>query len=132
MNKPHFAYSRLYVHTQDTLGEINNYVIKSIDGKMDFSTILAGNVNIHVMTNDDYDEAKVHDLKDGFLNYRFTFEVWQSVSEPTRANFSAVLSKLLTNFWANNIPAVACYEFEEDLPENGGYLSHNVPRPVKE
>jgi hypothetical protein len=131
MNKQIFPYSRLYVHAQTTLRELNDFVLRSIDGQMDRSTIVMENINIQVMTNDEFDLSKVDDLKEGFLSYRYTFEIWQSGNESSRIKFSAILSKLLIDLWAHNVPAIACYEFEEDLPEKGGYLSSNVPRPGK-
>lgn len=130
MQKKEVLYSRFYVHYNQSLGELEFLLANILGGRMNFSTVKVGDISISVMRNDDYDEAKVTDINDGFLSYRYTFEIGQGTNEPNQKTFSQVLGKMLTYFWGNNIPAVACYEFEEDLPERGGYLSPNVPRPT--
>ena len=129
MQKKEVLYSRFYVHYNQSSGELEALLLNILGGQKKYSTVKIGGISISVMRNDDYDETKITDINDGFLSYRYTFEIGQDTTEPNQKIFSQVPGKMLTYFWDNNIPAVACYEFEEDLPERGGYLSPNVPRP---
>jgi hypothetical protein len=41
----------------------------------------------------------------------------------------ALVNKILTWLWSQKIPAVAASDYEDQLPNNGGYKSPLIPWP---
>jgi hypothetical protein len=69
--------------------------------------------------NDDYDAAAAREFPSGFLRFRYRIEV------DTRD----VVERLLPLLWERGYPAVAVCDYEDELPEKGGYKSRAVPWP---
>jgi hypothetical protein len=68
----------------------------------------------------DRDPIAAREFPSGFLRFRYQIEV---------ADGRDVAPRLLRCLWDNGIPAVASCDFEDEMPENGGYKSRNVPWP---
>ena len=70
--------------------------------------------------NDDYEAARAREFPDGFLHFRFRIEV----------DSRAVTERLLPLLWERGLPAVAACDYEDELPEKGGYKSRAIPWPA--
>ncbi|WP_207515698.1 hypothetical protein [Longitalea luteola] len=81
--------------------------------------------SIELRANEDYDNDISKVFPDGFLHFPFCLEIdiSESVSEKEA---SRVVSQILVFLWKNNWSAIASCDFENLLPENGGYMSRNT------
>lgn len=50
-------------------------------------------------------------------------------NELIKDDFSNLLSSILVWFWDNNIPAIASYDYENELIKKGGYNDKTIPFP---
>jgi len=69
--------------------------------------------------NDDYDEAAAREFPSGFLRFRYRIEI----------DSRDVVERLLPLLWERGVPAVAACDYEDELPEKGGFKSRAVPWP---
>lgn len=83
---------------------------------------------ICVDKNDEFDCEMRKDKDDGFLYYQYLLEVEPS-PELDKQNQIGLVSKILHFFWSKGYPAVASCDYEELLPNKGGYKNPNVPKP---
>lgn len=83
---------------------------------------------ISVRKNDAFNEEMRKDEEDGFLYYRYLLEV-EPEEELGKENATQFVSRILEYLWSQNYPAVASCDYEELLPNKGGYKSPNVPKP---
>ena len=121
-------FCRIYV-AKDNLGKHN--LLNSLSDFLhmeliDNSYIEKPYCSIEVRKNDDFDEVKLKKFPDGFLYFPFCIEI--DIDENINVNVIANdVSSILTFLWTNNYAAVASCDFENLLPENGGYKSRNIP-----
>ena len=82
--------------------------------------------SIEVDANDEYDAIKEKHFPDGFLFFPFTIEIdiYDNIKKETAAQEVGGILKFL---WENGYTAIASCDFEDLLPENGGYKSKNIP-----
>jgi hypothetical protein len=85
-------------------------------------------IDIYVDENDEFDETKQVDFPDGFLFFRFMVDI--SFPEGfSPAQCVKNLNQILLMFWDKGFPAVASYDFEQELINYGGFKSKNIPWP---
>ncbi|GHU86771.1 hypothetical protein FACS189476_00650 [Spirochaetia bacterium] len=101
-----------------SLEELQN-IINSINFRNKYS------FEIDILKNNDFDESKSKEYPDGFLYFPFVIEYFSNeiFNDADIYNTKIILEKL----WENNFPAIAACDYENKLPENGGYNSHNIP-----
>lgn len=93
---------------------------------IEVSFIENGFYELSVYNNDAFNLITQKDFPDGFMNFKFIVEVgFNSDSKIDQA--VAVVSKLLKWLWEIKMPAVASCDYEDLLPENGGYNSTAIP-----
>ena len=81
---------------------------------------------LSIHTNDDFNFGKEKDFPDGFIYFRFIVEI--GFTEKINLDKALpVVSDLLKWLWEMGMPAVASCDYENLLPENGGYNSRVVP-----
>lgn len=83
---------------------------------------------VGILKNKDYDAELRKDETDGFLHYRYLLEV-EPKDDLGEENAVNLVGKILEYLWLQNFPAVASCDYEEKLPNNGGYKNPNVPKP---
>jgi hypothetical protein len=74
---------------------------------------------LYIDRNDEHDEARAREFPDGFLYFCYTIE----------AGPQPLVARLLRLLWDAGIPAVAACDYEDELPEAGGYKSRGIPWP---
>ena len=117
---------KIYVNTDMSHSELVQSIAQFLSGTVKLSTIYLPRVEIDVAKNDDYDEVICKKFPDGFLYFRYFVELY-AFPEQQMQNQIELVSKILTYFWSENIPAVAASDYENDLPNNGGYKSSLIP-----
>ena len=91
--------------------------------RAEFESWLAGELGepLDVQRSHDRDAARATEFPDGFLYFRHRIEV--------EAEHRPLVARLLRLLWDNGIPAVAACDYEDELPERGGYKSRAIPWP---
>ena len=82
--------------------------------------------SIEVRPNDEYDKMSEREFPDGFLYFPLSIEIdiQDGISKEDAAR---EVGGILEFLWEGNYAAIASCEFEDLLPEKGGYNNRNVP-----
>lgn len=120
-------FCRIYVYStkiegEELLDEIREFMnVKLVDGKY----IEKESFSLEVRRNDEFDSKKSIAFPDGFLYFPLNIEI--DFADEYLPKAASAIGNLLKFLWVRNYPAVASCQFEELLPENGGYKNTNVP-----
>ena len=125
---------KLYIDFRKERSETALFLASLLRGSIDSknSRILYSSLlEYGVMDNPVFDSEKAKEFDGGFFHYKYYCEI-DPIIDITDENLKKIkqeLSELLLAIWMENIPAIISADFEDELPERGGYLSPNVPRP---
>ena len=119
---------RIYVDANCTLNELVSIIANSLSGLADMRTVQTPHSEIDVVDNDKFDEKRRRDFPGGFNYFRYSVEIYPLVGLP-HIDRVALVADLLKYFWSQNWPAVAVCDYEQELPNNGGYKSPSTPWP---
>lgn len=121
--------SEIYVDT-NTERENLTYALGQLFGSSPdkYNNVETSIGELSVLKNDDFDEQIRKDEENGFLYYRYLLEI-EPTEEFGKENAVEFVGKILDYLWSQGCPAVASCDYEELLPNNGGYKSPNVPKP---
>jgi hypothetical protein len=78
-------------------------------------------IDLFIDNNEDFENGDLRSFPDGFLYFKYYLEV------ESNNNIQQFISSLLNYLWQKDISAVASCDFENSLPEKGGYNSKNIP-----
>ena len=121
-------YCKIYLHFTDErsiLLNILNSILNGIEIKSN-TLICTNKLEVDALYNKEFDENKIKEFPDGFLFWKMMLEFhYEGENEDV---FVENLSISLKSLWDKKIPAIAT-DFEEFLPENGGYKSIKIPWP---
>jgi hypothetical protein len=81
---------------------------------------------IDIRNNPDSDKVLAQQFPDGFLFFRYTLEFYPSATARREDRISLV-ERILRQLWSRGYPAVAACDYEDDLPNRGGYNDRNSP-----
>lgn len=100
-------------------------IFVNVNSKDELIKMISINDDIDIIKNPDYNEEKSKIFPDGFLYFPFLIELYsdKTLEEDNILNIKSILEKL----WNNNYSAVVACDFEEKLPESGGFKSTNIP-----
>lgn len=82
--------------------------------------------SIEIRLNDEFDEIKQKEYPDGFLYFPYSAELDFQDNIPI-SYASEEVGIILQYLWENGYTAIASCEFEDQLPEKGGYNSKTLP-----
>lgn len=83
---------------------------------------------VEVRRNEDADPLRAGEFPDGFLYFAYALELY---SPPTRQEDRvAFVTRLVEHLWSQGLPAVAVCDYENELPNGGGFNNPSVPWPV--
>ncbi len=119
----------IYVDTTNEDRQLARTIADGLDGSCEDRCVTVGTVELDVESNDDFDAKARLVRPEGFLHFRYRVEIDYPTSKAPEV--LALVSRLLTYLWGNEIAAVAACDFEDDLPHlGGGQLSNSaVPWP---
>ena len=115
---------KIYLHSELDKKALESKLLYWLDAKLDTFTIVTNNYEVSLCKNDEFTVLKAKDYPDGFLYFRYFLEI-ESITDDDE--FKSAMTKLLSFLWEKNIPAIAACDFEDELPEKGGYKSLNIP-----
>lgn len=85
---------------------------------------------VEVLPNLDFDSRKRKQFPDGFLHFQQLVEIFPDESQnQSLDNQIQLVSMILNGLWSRRVPAIAACDYEDHLPNNGGYKSTQVPFP---
>jgi hypothetical protein len=119
-------FCQIYIDTAMKLDELAETISYLTEGRLDYSTITTVNSQILVMENDDYNPILRSEFPGGFVYFRYYLEV-DAFPNLQRQEYIAHIAYILEHFWSHGFPAVALCDFEEELPNRGGFKSCEVP-----
>lgn len=115
-------YCKVYVDSQAKKGQLLDLLARMISGTIKMRTLSSPDLQIDLVVNEDFDEAKRLSKQDQFLFYRYYLDV-----EPTEGvaleQYVRSVGVLLEGLWQSGCKAVAACDFESKLPRSGGYNS---------
>jgi hypothetical protein len=120
-------FCRIYI---SDLKEKHNSLIEELSKlfevwKLDDSNLKVGELNLELRKSKDFDKIKLEEYPDGFIYFPFIIEIY-SDDDVEIGSAPEIVGKILKYLWAERIAAIASCDFENLLPENGGYKSKNV------
>ena len=123
--------SKIYIHYPGNEDDLLKLIAILVNGNIHKHYVNTELLEFDLWQNSFADSESCKNTQDGFLYHSYYIDVFTSIKESQvdRSNVIIVLSHLISELWKLNIPAVVAGDFEEELPEQGGGLSPNVPRP---
>jgi hypothetical protein len=113
------------VHKDELVDRLNHQML----AKDTCNSVFYAQYNeIEFLNNLDYDPISSQQFPDGFLHFQQRIEIFPDESKSVSLeNQIELVSMILKILWSQDIPAIAACDYEENLPNNGGYKSNRVP-----
>lgn len=115
-------YCKVYVDSQAEKGHLLDLLARITSGSIKMRTVASPELQIDLVVNEDFDEAKRLSKENQFLFYRYYLDI-----EPTEGvaleQYVQSVGSLLEGLWQSGCKAVAACDFESKLPRSGGYNS---------
>ncbi|TGV05244.1 1,4-dihydroxy-6-naphthoate synthase [Mesorhizobium sp. M00.F.Ca.ET.186.01.1.1] len=120
MGKYDNLYCKLFIDTDMDNLSLVNLVGQISTGSIQKRVIVNKYSEIYVNQNDDFDETLRGKNGDGFLHARYFLDIEPSLNVE-QTEYIACVARLLEGLWKRGCQAVAACDFEEELPNHGGY-----------
>lgn len=122
---------KIYCTSNITLQVFRKKIASFIESdKIELSFISSDFYELSVRINDEFDKNRQLSFPDGFLYFQFIIDVIFN-SDTVIDKCKDEMSKLLRWLWEIGIPSIASCDYEDSLPEKGGYKSKLIPWPSK-
>jgi hypothetical protein len=114
-------YCKIYVNTDKNIDELSSEIEKIISIESDeFHSFESEDFTLDVLRNKEYDENKCNEFPDGFLYFNFNLEI--DCNDTNKENeYIEFVSTLMKSLWGLGMRLVASCDFEEVLPNQGGF-----------
>ena len=120
MNELRSPDCKIYVDTELSDQELMGIIMQIISDADD-----SAGVEMALYRNDEYDTQRRVRFPDGFLYFRYYIDAY--LPGKAAEQQAQIIAALLRSIWEYDIPAVAASQFEDLLPERGGYRSRAIP-----
>lgn len=125
---------KIHVEAPWTPEAIAGLLSRTLGGQISVSpsaqVVLLPSAEIEIRENEDADRRRAADFPDGFLYFRYIFEVYP-VPASGHEDRVSLAARLLELCWSQGWPAVAACNYESELARRGGYTSPTVPWPTQ-
>jgi len=110
-------FCRINVQSEKTFQEFVEFVARCVGGTNHLNDVRSKTLDISVFENDDFD-AKLSNMGDDrWLHFRYTLEI-DPIEDVVVGDYVAAIAVLLQALWSSCLDAVACCDFENQLPQN--------------
>ena len=110
-------YCKLYVDSDLPKAELVEAVrVDAVGGREGRATVLSSTCVLDIEDNDDFDDERKANSPDGFLYFRYYFDV-EPVPGVSKDRYIQSLSSLLVSMRRRGISVVPACDFEELLPK---------------
>ncbi len=120
-------YCKVFVEGASDREELDGFVRSWATGWR--CTVTAGDFEISVIESDDFDADLGVEFPGGFVYFRHQLEV-DFVEGVELEHAVQSVARLLEGLWAQGWAAIAMCDYEDRLPNAGGYSSRAVPWPA--
>ncbi|WP_019909796.1 hypothetical protein [Paenibacillus sp. HW567] len=124
LNDDFDPYCKIFLDTDFDRNIVLASIKENIGGVLERSNITNDICNLDVLRNEDFHEQRRNELSDGFLFSRYLIEIEPNEDVGTETYITTV-SLLLEGLWRVGYKAIASCDFEEMLPNKGGYNIDN-------
>lgn len=114
-------YCKLYIDTDLEIEQLKDKITSIVSGeKQLFRTIVTTFGEIDVNKNEDFDDKKRELVPDGFIYSKYYLDI-EPKEDIGQQDYISSIGDLLKSLWDNGLKSVAACDFEEELPQKGGY-----------
>ena len=114
-------YCKLYVDTDLEIEQLKDKITSIVSGeKQLFRTIVTTYGEIDVNKNEDFDDEKRELVPDGFIYSKYYLDI-EPKEDIGQQDYISSIGDLLKSLWGSGLKSVAACDFEEELPQKGGY-----------
>ena len=114
-------FCKIYVDTDREEVWLLQVIASHLKGRIEGRTIESDLIAVDVSENEDFDPAK-RESDDDFVFFRYYLDV-VSGKGAQRPGYVTAVSSILVLLWGLECRAVAACDFEDELPNRGGYHS---------
>ncbi|EAD7212370.1 1,4-dihydroxy-6-naphthoate synthase [Listeria monocytogenes] len=114
-------YCKIFINSSMSIGELSQEIgnfFEIVPGK--FLSIESDYFTVDILKNKEFDEEKAKDFPDGFLYFPYFLDV-DSTENTKRKEYIKLVGDLTLYLWDKKCQLVVSSDFEEILPNNGGY-----------
>ena len=122
-------YCKVYIDANVGIESLVSTVAQILEGVEEMNTVILPRCEIDVRKNEEFNEVRRREFPDGFLYFRYYADIEAQLGQQRESQIELV-SKLLKRLWSLGFPAIASCDFEDELPQQGGYRSRSVPWSV--
>ena len=115
-------YCKVYIDSLSEKGELLDLIANIISGFVKMRTVSTPEFQVDLVMNEDFDETKRMQGDVQFIFYRYYLDI-EPAEHAQRERYVASVGSLLNELWKLGYKAVAACDFEDELPECGGYKS---------
>jgi hypothetical protein len=113
-------YCKLFVDSDNSLQQLLRQIVEWSKGTLEGKTVLTTWGELDGEENEQFGKARRTDEQDGFLHYRYYFDI-EPASATSERQYIKGVGELLLHLWSMDLKAAAACDFEESLPNHGGY-----------
>ncbi len=114
-------YCKLYIDTDLEIEQLKDKITSIVSGeKQLFRTIVTTFGEIDVNKNEDFDDEKRELVPDGFIYSKYYLDI-EPKEDIGQQDYISSIGDLLKSLWDKGLKSVAACDFEEELPQKGGY-----------
>ncbi|ADU75661.1 hypothetical protein M972_112761 [Acetivibrio thermocellus AD2] len=114
-------YCKIYVDSDLDIEQLKQKIISIVSGeKQLFRTIVTTFGEIDINKNEDFDDEKRKLEVDGFIYSRYYLDI-EPKEDIGQQEYISHIGNLLRSLWSSGLKSVAACDFEEELPQKGGY-----------
>ena len=111
-------YTRLYVDSAMSLSQLLEVAARAVGGTLDADTVIAGDVQIDVRMNDDFDRHAVNIDPTDFIHYVYSIEIEED-SRVALESYLELVRKVMCAIQTGRSNVVAACDWEDELPGAG-------------
>ena len=118
----------LYIDADEEISILLQNIANLFDTKSIDNKICVDKGILYLCKNNKFHKINKKNPEDGFLFYQYFIKAKPNAlfGEENAVQF---ISTILNFFWSKGYPAIAFCDYENNLPNRGGYKSPNIPNP---
>lgn len=119
-------FCKIFVQTNESKENLIKKIGDLTQGTIEQWSVKCDLYVIGICKNDEFNREKYQeDDIDGFLFSKFLLEIEPIAALPNKTAYISSIGKLLEGLWRDGYGAVAACDFEDMLPNQGGYRMKN-------
>lgn len=114
-------YCKIFINSPMLIEELTKKISDFLELKLDkFLSIESEFFTVDILKNKEFDEEKSKDFPDGFLFFPYFLNI-DSTENTEREKYIQMIGDLTIYLWGEKCQLVVSSDFEDDLPNKGGY-----------